>query len=317
MIFGNIFSLNWTSISRWINLCMESSCMAFVWQWNDQFLKVWTSCGEPHPCLEKDSCPSRALFAVSEGAESSCAVIPNHMYSHNGLLMVLVALWVVVNAPRRGWKSMCQVSPGSAAFTREARGGGSGCTQDRLPWAAVCWAGTAQPFFCSSPRLCQGCWNWLGLLTDFGQELMTNAGKSSYCSRYSLSSEWLQEHLPLPLRALSQPSISFYILSPYGFLSHIKIDLSIQASHPTDVKAHDTPMIWLFKKPSPNPIASLPYSHPPLRSHCHQWKWWGLTVVWLWGIRAPLDPFASIPKPHSAYISNINSLVLQKVEPMP
>lgn len=30
MIFGNIFSLNWTSISisRWSNLCMESSCMA-------------------------------------------------------------------------------------------------------------------------------------------------------------------------------------------------------------------------------------------------------------------------------------------------
>lgn len=57
--------------------------------------------GEPHQCLKKDSCPSRALSAMSEGAESSCVVIPNCMASHNGLLMVVMALWVVVRAPRR------------------------------------------------------------------------------------------------------------------------------------------------------------------------------------------------------------------------
>lgn len=92
-------------------------------------------------------------------------------------------------------------------------------------------------------------------------------------------------------------------------------NLPVQAPHLADVKAHDFNYMGLLRAQS-SPIASLPYSLLPLTSHCHQWQWWGLFFL-LWGIRTLLESFASIPKPHSASFSNINSLGFQKVEPMP
>lgn len=78
--------------------------------------------GEPHHSFEKDSCPSKALSAISEREDVISVVMLNSVSSDNSLLMVAEVLWVVVRAPRRGGlpRARCHegiYSTGSVAFT--------------------------------------------------------------------------------------------------------------------------------------------------------------------------------------------------------
>lgn len=80
--------------------------------------------------------------------------------------------------------------------------------------------------------------------------------------------------------------------------------LHVQAPHPADVKVHYSNYMALLRAQS-NPIASLPYSLPPLTSHCHQWQWWGLLfdfgVLGLsWSL---LQAFLSLIVPLSAILT--------------
>lgn len=146
---------------------MEFSCMAFVWQSNDQFLrKCELHVREPPHSFRKDSCHCKALSAISECADSVSVVICNFMLSDNGLLMVAVVLCIAVRTPRRGyvpgvakgWDNIEAVA--FTGITGEAKWGGSGQKHNRATLSSSllerCQAASA------ADSLHQAPWRWSG-----------------------------------------------------------------------------------------------------------------------------------------------------------